>query len=119
MAYDRFGLSSGGSMVVWRDGEGISISGTSGRRTVHSPIPDDLRAEMFRAHIHMDGEQPDTHPSLAGIAPLHDVDPVEEASIRAIEDVRESYSKQRIDARNLRDSWRNEGKMGGSRREGC
>jgi hypothetical protein len=42
--------------------------------------------------------------SLAGIAQLLGVEPGEDAIICAIEDLWEAYSRQHIDANNLRDS---------------
>jgi hypothetical protein len=48
------------------EGKRVSISGASGRRTGHAAIPDDLRDEIFRSQIHIDGERLDTYPSLMG-----------------------------------------------------
>jgi hypothetical protein len=95
------------------DEKRVPISRASGWRTGHVAIPDDLRDEIFRSQVHIDGERLRSYQSLTGIAQLPGVDPGEEATIYAIEDLRESYSKEPIHTRNLNDS------LGSSRREGC
>jgi hypothetical protein len=92
------------ALEIWMDAKRVSIYGASGRRTGHAAIPDDIRDEIFRSQIHNDGVRLDTYPSLMGIAQLLAVGQGDEAIICAIEDLRESYSKEHVIARNLKDS---------------
>jgi hypothetical protein len=92
------------ALRIWIDEKRVWISGASGRRTGHAAIPDDLHDDIFRPQIHIDGARLDTYQSLTGIAQLLGVEPGEEAAIYAIEDLRESYSKEHIKTWNLKDS---------------
>jgi hypothetical protein len=89
---------------IWVDERRVSIYGASGRRTGHAAIPGDLRDEICRSQIHNDGVRLDTYQSLTGIAQLLAVELGEDAIIYAIEDLRESYSREHTKARNLKDS---------------
>jgi hypothetical protein len=86
------------------DEKRVSISGASGRLTGHAAIPDDLREEILRSEIHIDGAGLDSYHSLTGIAQMLGVELGEEAIIYVIEDLGESYSKEHTKARNLKDS---------------
>jgi hypothetical protein len=101
------------------DEKRVLISGARGRRIGHAAIPDDLRDEIFRSQIHIDGERLDTYHSMTGIAQMMGVELGEEAIIYAIEDLRESYSKGHIKAEFAGSLGGNECNRGGSRREGC
>jgi hypothetical protein len=98
------GFSTRYALKVWMDENRVSISGSSGRRTRRAAIPGDLRDEIFRSQIHIDGERLDRYQSLTGIAQLLGVEPGEEAIICVIEDLRESYSEQHIQALKSKDS---------------
>jgi hypothetical protein len=91
------GFSTRYALKLWMDENHVSISGARRRRIGHAVIPDDLRDEIFRSQIHIDGERLDTCQSLKGIAQMLGVELGEEATIYAIEDLRESYSKKHID----------------------
>jgi hypothetical protein len=87
------------------DEKRVSISGASRRRIGNAALPSDLHDETFRSQIHVDGGRLYEHQSLTGTAQLPGVEPGGEAIIYAIEDLRESYSKEHIEARGLKDGF--------------